>query len=529
MGKPEHPALRSLWYAGLLLALVLRVVLIDRHGLWNNELITVGVLNLPYGQIVSERLAVNHMPLYFLMEKAVSEAFGNSESALRAIGAFFGWMAVWAAGRLGRRLGGLRLGVPVVFAGAIHQYWLATSLEARMYSIVMWAAAESTDAYFAWARAEAAEDRRKGNLALLRWVATSVFAIHIHMLHGVIFIFQLGDVLVRKLRDRLPIRRFMLAIGLALLLCIPISIAWAMNQNKIGDESEPDFKNPGILHRQTIRMLWGEYDTLEDPVTRIAAYLLLIVGLGSLIAYFRRARRDPRLTGLPDPATRRDLAALGIGYLVFLAGVYLAATISSSSMLGELRYYVGFGPGLLILALAGLLYLHQTRPRLALPCLAAAFLLQATFSGAYYRGVGEGFREAVEAIESDLPPGRGVICVLSGGAEKTIGKYYGQSFPRRILKLDRYEKNRHRVRKQVDNYSEEFSEFWLLTYHEKREKPIWKVLMHRSHGYRPRSLAREIGDSKIQLFERVTVSETTGQEPDIAGPEAPGPSGEAPR
>src|SRR5690606_31561757 len=122
--------------------------LIDRHGLWNNEMITYRVLERGYGEIVTERLSVNHMPLYFLMEKAWTDVFGTSEASMRVIAAVFGWLGVWAVGRLARRLGGLRLAVPVVFAAALHQWWLENSLEARMYSILAWAAVESTDAWF---------------------------------------------------------------------------------------------------------------------------------------------------------------------------------------------------------------------------------------------------------------------------------------------------------------------------------------------------------------------------------------------
>jgi len=75
---------RWLWRGLLVLAAGLRLALIERHGLWNNEFITSGVLRHPLAEIPGERLAVNHLPLYFVLLKLWTGWAGTEEWALRA-------------------------------------------------------------------------------------------------------------------------------------------------------------------------------------------------------------------------------------------------------------------------------------------------------------------------------------------------------------------------------------------------------------------------------------------------------------
>ncbi len=495
----EPTSLRRWWFALLTFAAILPLFLIGRHGLWNNEFITLRVLDATYAEITPERLSVNHMPLYFLMEKAWTDAFGRSEASLRAIGAIFGWLAVWAVGRLGRRIGGYRLAVPVVASAAIHQLWLASSLDARMYSILVWAAAESTDAWFAWVRSSTSGETRKARNALIRWTLVSVFAIHVHLLYAGVLVLQVVDAGIRRVRQGVRIGAFGWAALAGTLLCIPITLAWVVNQNKFGGSSEFEFRTPGVLLRQSLRLYWGDYDAVDVLLPEVSAYLLFLVAVSGLIALLRTSPGTDPTPILPDRLAKRDLQALALGYLLFLLGLYAAQVMSSAQILGSERYFAIYFPGATIICVAGMLHWYHRTARYGAVLGLAALLLQAGITAGYYAGPGEGFREAIETIESDLPDGRGVVAIMSGGGETGLTSYYGQNINRPILYLNRYEKSPKRIWDLLGPYIAEHPEFWVMVYHEKRET-IWKVLENPKHAIEPVIEVRELGKSKVGLF-----------------------------
>lgn len=521
LASRESGRLHALWIAGLVFAAILRLVFIEAHGLWNNEFITLRVIKQDYWDLIQERLSVNHMPFYFIMEKAWTDVFGTSEASLRAISAIFGWLAVWAVGRLARRIAGLRFAVPVVFGAAIHQLWLNTSLDARMYSMLVWAAAEATDAWFAWTRAESEGDRAGARRSLARWTLVSVFSIHVHMLFAAVFVFHLFDALLRRWKDKLSLRGPAIAMGLGVLLCVPISVAWVLNQNKFGDTTEPNFKTLGVLHRQTIRFFAGDFDSLESYIdkgplytaVKAVAYLLFVISLVGLVRLFRRTPLGAPDAFFPSPAARRDLLGLAWSYPLFLIGLYVAQTQSDSQILGSERYYAVFFPAVLVFSFAGLMYwMLQNRNR-GLMFAGATFLLQGVFTTAYYLGPGAGFRDGIEMIESDLPEHRGVVAVMSGGGQTGLNSYYGKGLTRKILYIDRYEERRAPVREQLEVYTDAFSEFWVIVYREK-EETIWKVLESPGRGYVPLTERHEMGRTIVQLFRAPNRSADQKEAPD---------------
>lgn len=513
--SPPSRTLYFWWIAGLVFAAILRIGLIEAHGLWNNEFITLRVLDKGYLELIEERLGVNHMPLYFVMEKAWTDAFGTSEASLRAIGAIFGWLAVWAMGRLARRIGGLRLAVPVVFAAAIHQMWLTLSLDARMYAVLIWAAAEGTDAWFAWARAEAAGDRTAARRSLVRWTLVSVFTIHIHMLYATIFAFHVLDAVLRRWKEKLSLRGPAIAMGVGAVLCIPITIAWVLNQNKFGEDRALNFKGAGVLHRQTLRFFVGDYNAIERYVgdelaydfIKGVGYLLFLVSLVGLVRLFRRSNAETAESFFKDAAARRDLLAVAWSYPLFLVGLYVAQLFSHSQIIGTERYYATFFPAVLLFSAAGLMYWFLRNRRRGLLFGGATFLLQALFVTAYYTGPGEGFREGIQMMEADLPEGRGVVAVMSGGGETGLNTYYGKTIDCYILDIDRYEEKPSVIREKLEWYTAHHPEFWVMVYHEK-ERTLWKVLENPKLGYEPLTDRHEMGKSIVQLYRRTRPVET---------------------
>lgn len=514
--SPESRTWIRLWYACLILAAVLRVALIDRHGLWNNELITFRVLTRGYGEIIAERLSVNHMPFYFVIEKAWTELFGTSEASMRAIAAFFGWMAVWATGRLARRIGGLPFAIPIVFAAAIHQLWLSSSMEARMYSMVTWAAVESTDAWFAASRRAEKPGGDAGRADIIRWTLVTVIGIYTHMLYAVVLLLQLIDAAARWKGQGMSLGRLLRPLAVIGAFSIPISVVWWMNQNKFGGDSwEFEVRSPGVLFRRTITLLWGDYKTLDHPVTRLAGYLLCLLALVGCVRLLAGGRGEAGTRGSFDRVSLRDLKALALGYVLFLAGIFVAQCFSSSSMISEERYFAALLPAVLILGMAGLIHGMARFPRMGVGLACAALSLQALFSFAHYRSVGDGLREGMGIVSAEMPEGRGLVYAMSGGGKIGLLKYYGRNLPEELLEVDRSEESARVVREQLDGYTRRFPEFWVVTYHEK-EDTVWRVLDPPRRGYEPLTDEREFGKTRVRLFASTSPADPSDHDPDSA-------------
>lgn len=503
----------------LAVALFLRAALLDRHGLWNDELRTATVLRLPLGEMVRERLSSNHMPLYFVLAKGAREALGESEAALRALSALFGVLAVWATMRLGRRIGGARLAIALGASAAIHEIWLSHALEARMYSILMWASAESFDAYLAWTRGE-----RSRVPPLARWAAVSLFGLHVHLIFFAVLLPQLLDAGLRRMRGGAPLKPLALALAAVALATAPTATVWFANQSKFaaegdaGESGEREIHSPGILLRQTYRLAWGDYDDLPNKGLRAIGYVALAVACAGWIAAARRAARGGDVA---ERRALRDAGSLAIAFGGYMAAIYVGAHFAASPILGSERYYAHVAPLALALLWGGLAALairrsglrpddgSESRPAFSFanPFLAAtlavALALQAAYAVARFAGPGEGFREAVAAIEADLPPGRAVVGVMATEAKDSLGNYYGKKLPPARF-LDRHEDEKSVVRAALREAlaADGASEFWLLTYHDKMS-PVWKVVERAPEEFPPIVPRRAIGEANFGAYRYV--------------------------
>ncbi len=127
----------------VLAACVLRVFALGRDDFWSDEVHTFEALALPPMELVRERLAAGHLPLYFLLLDAWSAVAGVSETALRLPAALLGAVAVVPAWAVSRRLlasddgpGGdaARWATGAV---AFHPLLVELSREARMYPLLL--------------------------------------------------------------------------------------------------------------------------------------------------------------------------------------------------------------------------------------------------------------------------------------------------------------------------------------------------------------------------------------------------------
>ncbi len=482
--------------------------MIDRHGLQGDEFITLGVMENSYSELMNERFSQSHVPLYFLLQKIWTTVFGFSEAALRSLGVVFGWLAVWSTGRLARRLGGLRLGVPVIFAVTLHQGWLSSSLEARMYSMLIWATAESTDAWFAWARSCRDADRRRSRLCLTRWTLVSIFALHVHLLYGVVMAFHVGDALLRRWRHALPVGPFVSGVLFTLFACSPVTVQWWHHQTKFDGPPVFDLGLPKVLIVQAASLLWGGGFYFAPPLLRLAAGLLTLsacAGLLGLLAGPWTVRHRPFVEG---PEGRRDLLALAWACPLFVGGLLMAQMYSSDPILSADRYYAVLRPGVIILGFAGLAFAGPRLSRFGLLLIPATLLVLGAPGVHYLRESGSGFRESVEIIQADLPPGRGVVTLMGGKLRIGLDYYDRRGARRENLHLIPLVDGEARIRDRLAVYTRDHPEFWVFVYRQDFET-LRQVLENPPNGYEAVNSCRFLGGSRLQLFRRESTGSAT--------------------
>ncbi len=110
---------------------------INRHGFWWDEWMTLQVMHMGVVEIIRERLAHGHGPVYFYFLKAWSLAAGMGEVALRLPSVAFALCAGWLTYLIGRALSGRWVGVigAALLLGSPTTFWLA--IQARPYTLAM--------------------------------------------------------------------------------------------------------------------------------------------------------------------------------------------------------------------------------------------------------------------------------------------------------------------------------------------------------------------------------------------------------
>src|ERR1700752_3434262 len=115
-GKDAANPVLSHWWAwvGLLslVALGLRFLAIDRHSIWHDEAVTAVLSQASFADLIIGRARDNgNPPLYWLLSRLWSLAFGDSPTALRSLPALCGVATVPLIAGLGRRLLGPTVGL----------------------------------------------------------------------------------------------------------------------------------------------------------------------------------------------------------------------------------------------------------------------------------------------------------------------------------------------------------------------------------------------------------------------------------
>ncbi|WP_197444089.1 glycosyltransferase family 39 protein [Maioricimonas rarisocia] len=138
---------RAVWLGIILLAgLLLRATGLDARSLWYDEALSSATIRFDWTEIIVRRATAGsvHPPLYYLLLKAWSRAFGSSDAALRSLSLVAGLCGIAGMYLLARELSLLghagdqasgRVGLWAAFLMALHPMQILTSQQVRGYAV----------------------------------------------------------------------------------------------------------------------------------------------------------------------------------------------------------------------------------------------------------------------------------------------------------------------------------------------------------------------------------------------------------
>jgi 4-amino-4-deoxy-L-arabinose transferase-like glycosyltransferase len=475
----------------LIMAAVLRLQLLTNHGLQNNDFITWRVMHSGYGDIVRERLAMNHVPLYFLALRAWTSLAGLSEGAMRMPSVIAGIASVAALWWVGRMLFGVEVGLLAALAGVWHQLWLNSSFDIRVYGPLMLFTLLAVGGFWRWHETRQFRHASVFFVAMALGLGTQLIIISV--------IVSLLGLWWFSLRAEEPKERRWVTPALLvspLLLLTPLIAAWLRVQDKVGDD-EWDVPSPGRIYRNLLKVAFGDYDFMGSTgkaVVRSIGIPLLIATIALAITWRLRRRWQ---AGELD-ARRRTALTLLVWVMALPPVALYLASMKSGSMIGMVRYLsvtTAVAPIAIVAAWWGLPRLWM---RLTGLVLAGGLIgVQTAF---YIAGPGEGIRESMEYLAQENEPGR---VAVSCGSEAVLLAFDFYHVPMPMTKLDRGEEDPDAIRAVCrEALGPEGRRLYLFCFHESHS-PAVEVLSEET-PWLQRVAHKQYGEADVYVFDRVT-------------------------
>lgn len=356
-----------------LLAFLLRLLLIDAQSIWWDEAISIHLATSGVGELLANRAANIHPPLYYLLLKGWVSLAGTNAFAVRFFSAGFNVLLVPAAYAFARRRFGRRAASITSLLAASVAVYVIYSQEARVYALL-------PVVYLALlALTERLRERPAAtwrHWALLGIVEAVGLHLHYAFALGVVYVNLV--LLVHILRQRSGWVRWLVSVALATALSVPWIVAVGLNWGAVVDRVglQSPFVEPVTLDH-FVRLLWSfqwtgltralRYRPLQLSTATLAALLPL-----SVVALLRR------------PDTRRPSLRLLGHWLAPLSGALLIWWIRP---LSHPRYVALFAIALFLFWGYALARLLEGRwwERVLVILMAAGFLVTSAISlQAYY-------------------------------------------------------------------------------------------------------------------------------------------------
>lgn len=286
----------------------LRVHNLDAFSFWTDEGLTPERSGYPLAQILRNDILIQgvvtkdtHPPLYYLIIHVTRQLFGLSDFAFRYPSVLFGVLLIPLIYQIGRRLGGLGLGLVVATLAAVNPLQVYYSQEARMYTLlvllvtamsyILWLAIEQTQMTHdgtgtmngETARADMSGRRAmKGVPALLAsYVFLAALAVYTH--YTIVFLVAAQALFWVWILWRAGLKRVIIgAAGVATLIAIPL-IPYTVPRLLAGAEANYYFVSPLTMLLDVVRFFnLGMTADFSQPLAialNLLAFALLLLGL----------------------------------------------------------------------------------------------------------------------------------------------------------------------------------------------------------------------------------------------------------
>ena len=398
----------------LLFGALLRLLNITQESLWYDECLTGLAMKLPFMDMVKDRIAGGHSPLYFMILYPFTRIFGNNELMLRLPSAVASIASLYFFYLIAKKLfnddSAIAISLAFFALSALNIYF---SHEARMYSMCVLFVIIS---FYFLIRALDEDDA----WLWVNYAAATVFAVYLSAITIPVFIAQAVYVLVK----RRNLAGFFLSASAAMLLYVPMALFYAKMKTLGFIEWLPP-----VTVRTFIEFINGfsfkpvplpNYPELFNAFMEYAGLLLALpLLIFAAVSSFKKRSKD-----------REAALILLIWLLVPILLEYLY-TVLKQPMLGPKRYVIVLSPAFYLLLGLGI----KRLPKEIWKNIIAGFLI-VLFTIAlvtYYNApTKEDWRGAISYIDSNLKAGD---AFFGDKASVICYKYYGKDISMIILDI----------------------------------------------------------------------------------------------
>ena len=407
------------------LGLLLRLLLLNSEGLWYDEALTALSLRLPFREMIRERLAAGHSPLYFTILYPFARVFGTGEIVVRLPSVFASTLSIYIFYLIAKKLVGKgEAGFITTLFYALSALNIYFAQEARMYAFCVLFAILSF--YYLLIALEG-----EGWKVWIPYLISTVVLIYLSASTIPVLFAQLAFVLIKRKR----IVPFLITLAAVVALYLPMGVFY-LRMGRLGFIEWL----PPINIRTYLELFYGfgfrpipviDAEGLYSVYLRSVEVLSLIVVFGSVAigaryCLTRQGRGSETVTGMS-----RDTFLILVIWLFLPLVLLTAYSFVKQPMLGPKRYIYPLAPAFYLLLGYGV---HSVRRHIIRRIIAMIFLLifSVTLIQYYRTPTREDWRGAVQYLDEQHESGE----VLFGDlTTQVMYRYYGSDESRIIMDI----------------------------------------------------------------------------------------------
>lgn len=293
----------------VLLAAVVRFATLDQQSFWYDEAVTVGLVRMDLGDMLSEIPdSESTPPLYYVVAWLWAKLFGTGEIGLRSLSALCGTAFVPVAYMAASRIATPRAGLVAAALAAVSPVLVWYSQEARAYALLVLLAGLS---FLLFVQLLTGERRRR---TLVLWALVSALALATHYFSVFLVAIEAAWLLVVA-GNRRPIAAATAALAAVQLALLPL----LLHQRSLELADFIDEIPLGYRLARTPKQFLVGFDAPGEVVTTVVAALLVALALWLVWTRGGGRERNAARVGLAVGggvlATTALLAIVGVDYL----------------------------------------------------------------------------------------------------------------------------------------------------------------------------------------------------------------------